>query len=89
MLFTYEEFMNHYIIRLNFIKYFSILSAISHRWKLLIRGIGKFNLIENDILDRLKRNPKPCKYFSKECMLNVKMLPLNIQINHMGWLKTG
>jgi hypothetical protein len=43
MLFTYEEFMNHYIIRLDFIKYFSILGAISHRWKLLIRGIGKFN----------------------------------------------
>ena len=79
MLFTYEEFMNHYIIRLDFIKYFSILGAISHRWKLLIRGIGKFNLIENDILDRLKRDPKPCKYFSKQCMLNVNMLPLNIQ----------
>ena len=79
MLFTYEEFMNHYIIRLHFIEYFSILSVISHRWKFLIRGIGKFNLIENDIVDRMKRDPKPCKYFSKQCMLNVKMLPLSIQ----------
>jgi hypothetical protein len=26
MLFTYEEFKNHYNIRLNFIEYFSILS---------------------------------------------------------------
>jgi hypothetical protein len=50
MLFTYN-------IRLNFIEYFSILSAIPHRWKLLIRGIGKLNLIENDIVDRLKRDP--------------------------------
>jgi hypothetical protein len=33
MLFTYEEFMNLYNIRLNFIEYFSILSAIPHRWK--------------------------------------------------------
>jgi hypothetical protein len=41
MRFTYEEFMNHYNIRLHFIEYFSILSAIPHRWKLLIRGIGK------------------------------------------------
>ena len=79
MLFTYEEFMNHYNIRLNFIEYFSILSTIPHRWKLLIRGIGKLNLIENDIVDRLKRDPKPCKYFSKQYMLNVIMLPLNIQ----------
>jgi hypothetical protein len=79
MLFTYEEFKNHYNIRLNFIEYFSILSAIPHRWKLLIRGIGKLKLIENDIVDRLKRDPKPCKYFSKQYMLNVKMLPLNIQ----------
>ena len=79
MLFTYEEFMNHYNIRLNFIEYFSILSAIPHRWKLLIRGRGKLNLFENDIVDRLKRDHKPCKYFSKQYILNVKMLPLNIQ----------
>jgi hypothetical protein len=56
------------------IEYFSILSAIPHRWKLLIREIGKLRLIENDIVDRLKSDPKPCKYFSKQCMLNVKML---------------
>jgi hypothetical protein len=41
--------MNHYIIRLNVIEYFSILSVIPHRWKLLIRGIGKLELTENDI----------------------------------------
>ena len=45
--------MNHYNIRLNLIEYFSILSTITHRWKLLIRGIGKLNLIENNIVDRL------------------------------------
>ena len=55
ILFKYEESMNHYNIRLNFIEYFIILSAIPHRWKLLIRGIGKLKLIENDIVDRLKR----------------------------------
>jgi hypothetical protein len=38
--------MNHY----NIIEYFSILSVIPHRWKLLIGGIGKLDLIENDIL---------------------------------------
>jgi hypothetical protein len=32
-----------------------------HRWKLLIRGIEKLNIIENDIVVRLKRDPKPCK----------------------------
>jgi hypothetical protein len=41
--------MNHYIIRLNVIECFSILSVTLHRWKLLIRGIGKLDLIENDI----------------------------------------
>jgi hypothetical protein len=41
--------------------------------------IGKLKLIENNIVDRLKRDPKPCKYFSKQYMLNVKMLPINIQ----------
>jgi hypothetical protein len=46
---TKQEFMNHYIIRLYVIEYFSILSVILHRLKLLIRGIGKLDLIENDI----------------------------------------
>jgi hypothetical protein len=41
--------MNRYNIRLNVKQYFSILSVILHRWKLLIRGIGKLYLIENDI----------------------------------------
>jgi hypothetical protein len=40
-------------------------------------------------VERLKSNPKPCKYFSKQYMLNVKMVPLNIQSKwekevHMG-----
>ena len=39
MHFTYEEFMNHYNIRLDFIEYFSILSGIPHRWKFLVRGM--------------------------------------------------
>jgi hypothetical protein len=89
MLFTYKEFINHYNNRLNFIEYFSILSAIPHRWKLLIRGIGKLDLIENDIVDRLKRDHKPCKYFSKQYMLNVKMLPLNIQSKWEKEVHTG
>ena len=76
---TGENFYGISEIGLNFIEYFSILSAIPHRWKLLIRGIGKLNLIENDIVDRLKRDPKPCKYFFKQYMLNVNTLPLNIQ----------
>jgi hypothetical protein len=41
--------MNHYNIRLNVKQYFSILSVILHRWKLMIRGIGNLDLIENDI----------------------------------------
>jgi hypothetical protein len=37
----------------------------------------------------LNRDPKPYKYFSKQYMLNVKMLPLSIQSKwekevHMG-----
>jgi hypothetical protein len=33
----------------------------------------------HSMVDRLKRDPKPRKYFSKRYMLNVKLLPLNIQ----------
>jgi hypothetical protein len=41
--------------------------------------MGKLDLIENDIVDRLKRDSKSCKFLSKQYMLNVKVLPLNIQ----------
>ena len=44
MRFTYEEFMNHYNIRLHFIEYFSILSDIPHGWKLLIKRDRKIRL---------------------------------------------
>lgn len=35
------------------------------------------------------RDPKPCKYFSKQYMLNVKMLPLNIQSKWEKEVHTG
>jgi hypothetical protein len=46
-------------------------------------------LIENDIVDRLKRDHKPCKYFSKRYMLNVQILPLNIQSKWEKKVHTG
>jgi hypothetical protein len=55
----------------------------------LIRGIGKLNLIENDIVDKLKRDHKLCKYFSKQYMLNVKMLPVSIQSKWEKEVHTG
>ena len=39
----------------------------------------KIRLNWNDIVDKLKKNPKPCKCFSKQYILNVKMLLLSIQ----------
>ena len=55
----------------------------------MIRGIGKLDLIENGIADRLKRDHKPCKYFSKQYMLNVQILPLNIQSKWEKKVHTG
>jgi hypothetical protein len=62
----------------------ALINSIKH-----LSGIEKLNIIENDIVVRLKRDPKPCKYFSKQYMLYVKMLPLSIQSKwekkvHMG-----
>ena len=71
--FKYEEYIHHYNITLNFIEHFSILSVIPLRWKLLIKGIGKLDLIENDIVDRLKRDSKSCKFLSKQYMLKYSL----------------
>jgi hypothetical protein len=52
--FSNKEVINHCNIRLKFIEYFSILSVIPDIWKLLIGGIDKLDLIENDVVNRLK-----------------------------------
>jgi hypothetical protein len=43
-----------------------------------LRRYYKLDLIENDIVDSLKRNHTRCKYFSNQYMVNIKVLPLNM-----------
>jgi hypothetical protein len=45
----------------------------------LISEYGKLHDIKNDIVDRLKSDKKPCKYFYKLYLENIKESPVRSQ----------
>ena len=62
-LFSYDEFKKKYDINTNFVEFYSILSAIPKRWKSIIEGSSKLEIIENKLIDKVKKEPKSCKFF--------------------------
>ena len=71
---SYQEFQNKYIntISTDFLEYYGIVGAVPTRWKNLISEYGRRHDIKNDIVDRLKSDKKPCKYFYKLYLENIK-----------------
>ena len=45
----------------------------------LISEYGRLHDIKNDIVDRLQSDKKPCKYFYKLCLENIKESPVRSQ----------
>jgi hypothetical protein len=55
-----------YNVNINFVEYYGIISAIPNNWKQLIQDENiKLNRICNEIVDKIKAENKPCKYFYK------------------------
>ena len=63
------------MINTNFLEQYGIVSAVPERWKKLISEHWRLHDIKNDIVDRLKINRKPCKYFYKLYLENIKESP--------------
>ena len=58
--------MDTYNVIINFVEYYGIISAIPNNWKQLIQDENiKLNRICNEIVDKIKAENKPCKYFYK------------------------
>ena len=76
---SYQEFQNKYRISTDFLEYYGIVGAVLKRWKKLISEYGKLHDNTNDIVDRLKSDKKPCKYFYKLYLENIKESPVRSQ----------
>ena len=67
------------MISTNFLEYYGIVGAVQKGWKKLISEYGRLHDIKNDIVDRLKSDKKPCKYFYKLYLENIKESPVRSQ----------
>jgi hypothetical protein len=78
---SYQEFQNKYIntISTDFLEYYGIVGQSQRDGKKLISEYGKLHDIKNDIVDRLKSDKKPCKYFYKLYLENIKESPVRSQ----------
>ena len=60
------------MISTNFLEYYGIVGAVPKGWNHLISEYGRLHDIKNDIVDRLKSDKKPCKYFNKLYLENIE-----------------
>jgi hypothetical protein len=76
-LYTFDEFVDTYNVNINFVEYYGIISAIPNNWKQLIPDENiKLDRICNEIVDKIKPENKPCKYFYKLFIRRVQQEPI-------------
>ena len=79
-LLSYEEFKNKYhYVDTNFLEYYGITCALPPQWKRVITGL-KLDEITNELISRLKKDKKPCKYFRKIFTDNISETPERVQL---------
>jgi hypothetical protein len=72
-----------YNVNINFVEYYGIISTIPDNWKQIILDENiKLARICNEIVDKIKAENKPCKYFYKLCIQRVQQEPINC---HRKW----
>ena len=60
------------MISTSFLEYYGIVGAVPKGWTQLISEYGRLHDIRNDIVDRLKSDKKPFKYFNKLYLENIE-----------------
>ena len=76
---TFEQLKTQYAVKTNFVEYYGLVSAIPDIWKKTISDHGRLDIIENDIVEKLKNDKKPCKYFYQLFLEKIKENPLRSQ----------
>ena len=70
--------METYNVNINFVEYYGIISAMPINWKQLSLDENiKLDRICNEIVDKIKAENKPCKYFYKLFIRRVQQEPIN------------
>ena len=82
--------MDTYNVYINFVEYYGIISAIPNNWKQIILDENiKLDRICNEIVDKVKAESKPCKYFYKLFIQRVEQEPINCHNKWENDLKTS
>ena len=84
--YSWKELQIQYNININFMDYFSVLSAKA--WKEKIAGAKKLDHIECNLIENIRGDGKLCKFFNKSYTENIKESPTNIQNKWEHELKT-
>ena len=65
------------MISTNFLEYYGIVCAFSRGWTKLTSEYGRLHDIQIDIVDRLKSDTKPYKYFHKHKRISFRSQKLS------------
>jgi hypothetical protein len=67
-----------YNVNINFVEYYGIISTIPNNWKQIILDENiKLDRICNEIVDKIKAENKPCKYFYKLFIQRIQQEAIN------------
>lgn len=72
---SFDQFIQCYGVRTNYLEYFGLLNAIPQSWKSKIKNSDKLESIENDLVIKVKNDSKSCKFFYKHFLSNIIQEP--------------
>jgi hypothetical protein len=82
--------MDTYNVNIHFVEYYGIISAIPNKWKQIILGETlKLDRICNEIVEKIKAENKPCKYFYELFIQRIKQEHINCHNNWESDLETS
>ena len=82
--------MDTYDVNIDFVEYYGIISAIPNKWKQLILGETlKLDRICNELVEKIKAENKPCKYFYEFFIQRIKQENINCHEKWESDLKTS
>lgn len=76
---NYNQFKEKYNIPCSFLDFYGIVHAIPKEWKERIKNETKMTAVENELLNRIKLNPKSCKFIYSYFIKEFTEEPLNAE----------
>ena len=75
---THVEFVNKYGIDCNFLEFYSIISAIPAKWKLVLKTPQLQNMnYQEELICNIKKETKVCKFVHRMCIEKLFQIPIS------------